>query len=183
MSSWTQVYISGLPKSINPSDEEIEDYLSKCYSLHGGEGNDDGVGHDNNVDTTNTSNNNLMWAGPGSTLIKRDDNGCCRGFAFLTFYSMDGALHVIDRINNDDNYSNDTTSSNGMRLRAELSNPGGAKKKGNNNNNNSNNKKKKNDGEYLPDLRFRRQRKPPIRKHPVVTSSDGKRTNLGNKTK
>lgn len=177
MSSWTQVYISGLPKSINPSDEEIEDYLSKCYSLHGGEGNDDGVGHDNNVDTTNTSNNNLMWAGPGSTLIKRDDNGCCRGFAFLTFYSMDGALHVIDRINNNDNCNSS------MRLRAELSNPGGAKKKGNNNNNNSNNKKKKNDGEYLPDLRFRRQRKPPIRKHPVVTSSDGKRTNLGNKTK
>ena len=175
MSSWTQVYISGLPKSTNPSDEEIEDYLSKCYSLHGGEGNDDGVGHDNNVDTTTISNNNLMWAGPGSTLIKRDDNGCCRGFAFLTFYSMDGALLVIDRINNDDNNSNDTTSSS-MRLRAELSNPGGAKKKGNN-------KKKKNDGEHLPDLRLHRQRKPPIRKHPVVTSSDGKRTNLGNKTK
>ena len=46
MSSWTQVYISGLSKSINPSDEEIEDYLNKCYCLDGG-GNDN---HNNDDD-------------------------------------------------------------------------------------------------------------------------------------
>lgn len=187
MSSWTQVYISGLSKSINPSDEEIEDYLNKCYSL-------DGVGNDNSNDEddgcsgehvnssdqdgiTNSNSSvskNLMWAGPGSTLIKRDDNGCCRGFAFLTFYSMDGALLAIDRINNDIRSSSDATlsiTSNKMRLRAELSNPTSSKKKGG--------KKKKNDGgENLTDLRLRRQRKQPVRKHPVITSSDGKRTNL-----
>ena len=167
--------------------------MNKCYSLDG-VGNDN---HNNNDDHDgesgehvnssdqdgNTSSNssvskNLMWAGPGSTLIKRDDNGCCRGFAFLTFYSMDGALLAIDRINNDIRSSSDATlSSNNMRLRAELSNPTSSKKKGGK-------KKKKNDGdENLTDLRLRRQRKQPVRKHPVITSSDGKRTNLGNKTK
>lgn len=181
MSSWTQVYISGLSKSINPSDEEIEDYLNKCYSLDG-----EHVNSNDQDEITASSNssvsNNLMWAGPGSTLIKRDDDGCCRGFAFLTFYSMDGALLAIDRINNDirsSSSSSDATiaSSNNMRLRAELSNPTSSKKKGGG-------KKKKNDGgENLTDLRLRRQRKQPVRKHPVITSSDGKRTNLGNKTK
>ncbi|KAL7453605.1 hypothetical protein ACHAWC_009623 [Mediolabrus comicus] len=195
MSSWTQVYISGLSKSINPSDEEIEDYLNKCYSL-------DGVGNDNhnnndddhdgesgehvnssdqdgNTSSNSSVTNNLMWAGPGSTLIKRDDNGCCRGFAFLTFYSMDGALLAIDRINNDSrrsSISDAIASSNNMILRAELSNPTSSKKKGGK-------KKKNDDGENLTDLRLRRQRKQPVRKHPVITSSDGKRTNLGNKTK
>lgn len=190
MSSWTQVYISGLSKSIDPSDEEIEDYLNKCYCLDdGGNDNhnndDDAVSSGELVDSNDqdeiTSNNNskdLMWAGPGSTLIKRDDNGCCRGFAFLTFYSMDGALLAIDRINNDSRCSNSdaTPSSNNIRLRAELSNPTTSKKKGGK-------KKKNDDGENLTDLRLRRQRKQPIRKHPVITSSDGKRTNLGNKTK
>ena len=196
MSSWTQVYISGLSKSINPSDEEIEDYLNKCYCLDGG-GNDNHNNDDDDDDDggsaehvnsndqdgiiSSNSSKNLMWAGPGSTLIKRDDNGCCRGFAFITFYSMDGALLAIDRINNDSqsSSSSDATASsntsNNMRLRAELSNPTTSKKKGG---------KKKNDGgENLTDLRLRRQRKQPVRKHPVITSSDGKRTNLGNKTK
>jgi hypothetical protein len=191
MSSWTQVYISGLSKSISPSDEEIEDYLNTCYCLDGGgndnHNDDDGSGsgehfnsndQDGIISSSNSSvSNNLMWAGPGSTLIKRDDNGCCRGYAFLTFYSMDGALLVIDRINNDIRSSSDASpSSSNMRLRAELSNPTSSKKKGG--------KKKKNDGgENLTDLRLRRQRKQPVRKHPVITSSDGKRTNLGNKTK
>ena len=190
MSSWTQVYISGLSKSINPSDEEIEDYLNKCYCLDGGgndnhNNDDDGSGSGEHVNSndqdgiiSSNSSKNLMWAGPGSTLIKRDDNGCCRGFAFLTFYSMDGALLAIDRINNDIRSSSDANpsiTSNNMRLRAELSNPTSSKKKGG---------KKKNDGgENLTDLRLRRQRKQPVRKHPVITSSDGKRTNLGNKTK
>lgn len=179
MSSWTQVYISGLSKSINPSDEEIEDYLNKCYSLDGEHVNNND--QDGIISSNSSVSKNLMWAGPGSTLIKRDDNGCCRGFAFLTFYSMDGALLAIDRINNDIRSSSSSSgaiaSSNNMRLRAELSNPISSKKKGGG-------KKKKNDGgENLTDLRLRRQRKQPVRKHPVITSSDGKRTNLGNKTK
>ena len=176
MSSWTQVYISGLSKSINPSDEEIEDYLNKCYSLDG-----EHVNRNDQDEITSSSNRssvskNLMWAGPGSTLIKRDDNGCCRGFAFLTFYSMDGVLLAIDRINNDIRSSSSSdaiaSSNNNMRLRAKLRNPTSSKKKG------GGKKKKKNDdgGENLTDLRLRRRRKQPIRKHPVITSSDGKST-------
>jgi hypothetical protein len=164
--SWTQVYVTGLPRAINPSDEEIEHYLCKRYSL-----TDTASGSSGEDDTTTNNNNNLMWAGEGSTLIKRDDSGCCRGFAFLTFYSLDGAMMVVDRINNNAECHDD---GDNIILRAELSNPKGSTKKGNN---------KKNKEEDLPDLRLRRQRKLPVRKHPVITSSDGKRTNLGNKTK
>ncbi len=163
--SWTQVYVTGLARAINPSDGEIEAYLSQRYSLAGTSNNDS-----SGDDTTD----NLMWAGEGSTLIKRDESGCCRGFAFLTFYSVDGAMLIIDRINNDNSSNESDDGGDRLTLRAELSNPkGGTKKKSN----------KKNNEDNLPDLRLRRQRKPPIRKHPVITSSDGKRTNLGNKTK
>lgn len=165
--SWTQVYVTGLARAVNPSDEEIEAYLCKRYSLTDA-ANSNSIGDDNTAATIN--NDNLMWAGEGSTLIKRDDSGCCRGFAFLTFYSVDGAMIAIDRINND--VSTSESDDDRISLRAELSNP-------------KNNKKsnKKNNEDNLPDLRLRRQRKLPIRKHPVVTSSDGKRTNFGNKTK
>lgn len=165
--SWTQVYVTGLTRAINPSDEEIEAHLCKRYSLTDA-ANSNSIGDDNTAATIN--NDNLMWAGEGSTLIKRDDSGCCRGFAFLTFYSVDGAMIAIDRINND--VSTSESDDDRISLRAELSNP-------------KNNKKsnKKNNEDNLSDLRLRRQRKLPIRKHPVVTSSDGKRTNLGNKTK
>ena len=168
--SWTQVYVTGLARAINPYDEEIEHYLCKRYSLT------DSAGSSSSGDDTAT--NNLMWAGEGSTLIKRDDSGCCRGFAFLTFYSVDGAMLVVDRINNNnsDCNNNDDDDNNNVILRAELSNSkGGSTKKKSNN--------KKNKEEDLPDLRLRRQRKLPVRKHPVITSSDGKRTNLSNKTK
>ena len=81
-------------------------------------------------------------------------------------------MMIIDRINND---NSDNNGGDHTMLRAELSNPkGGTKKKSSKKNNNEDN---------LPDLRLRRQRKLPVRKHPVITSSDGKRTNLGNKTK
>jgi len=155
--SWTQVYISGLPKSITPSDTEIEEFLSQRYCIE------------------NDEDNNIMWAGPGSTLIKRDEGACCRGFAFLTFYSLDGAMTVIARINNDTDEYEDGTSISCNRLKAELSNPKGSAKKGKN--------KSKDNGQDLHDLRLRRQRKKPVGKHPVITSSDGKKTNLGNKTK
>ena len=169
--SWTQVYVTGLARAIDPSDEEIEAYLCKRYSLTDA-ANSISIGDDNTAATID--NDNLMWAGEGSTLIKRDDSGCCRGFAFLTFYSVDGAVIAIDRINNA--VSTSESGDDRISLRAELSNPkgGGKNNKKSNKNNNEDN---------LPDLRLRRQRKLPVRKHPVVTSSDGKRTNLGNKTK
>mmetsp|Transcript_38130 Transcript_38130/g.65142 ORF Transcript_38130/g.65142 Transcript_38130/m.65142 type:complete len:176 (+) Transcript_38130:131-658(+) len=174
--SWTQVYITGLSRSVHPSDEEIEIYLCKKYSL-----DDNDVDADSGEGGCTTTPTPIMWAGAGSTLVKRDDNGCCRGFAFLTFYSKDGALIVVDRINNDNGKNFDDNGGDvddAIRLGAELSNPKGGKekkKKGGGNNNN--------EEDHLPDLRLRRQRKQPIRKHPVITSSDGKRTNLGNKTR
>ena len=180
--SWTQVYITGLDKSIDPTDDIIEQLLDKGYKLS----NDD----------------ILCWAGYGTTLVKRNETtGTCRGFAFLAFFSKEGALIAIDRINNncqacdgedDANNNNvdgkmvdgDSTISDDPKLpttlRAELSNPkNGNKSKKKKSNNNYNGGECSN----LPDVRLRRQRAPPIRKHPVITSSDGKRTNLGNKTK
>lgn len=138
MSSWTQVYVAGISKGIIPTDQEIETNLVRKYNL---------------------SDDFILWAGEGTTLIKRDAQGTCRGFAFLSFYSLESASEVIERINAD-----------GI-LKAELSQP--------------KEKKKKTDGDDkgLHDLRLRRQRKKPVRKHPVITSSNGKRTNLGNKTK
>ena len=62
-------------------------------------------------------------------------------------------------------------------LHAEMSTPG---KKSNKNTSDATAKKKCND---LPDLRLRRQRKQPVRKHPVIISSNGKRTNLSNSNK
>ena len=169
--SWTQVYITGLDKS------SVE-LLDKGYKLS----NDD----------------ILCWAGYGTTLVKRNETtGTCRGYAFLAFFSKEGALVAIDRINNNcktcdnDNNNNvdgkmvdgDSTISDPKlptTLRAELSNPkNGNKSKKKKSNSNSNGGECSN----LPDVRLRRQRAPPIRKHPVITSSDGKRTNLGNKTK
>ena len=156
--SWTQIHISGLNRSIEPADEVIEQLLDERYQL-------------------SSDGSNFLWAGVGTTLIKRDDQGNCRGFAFMSFYSKEGALCAIDKINN---YKHDTSTTTTITtpqlptpLHAEMSNPKGKKKKNN----------KVNKEEDLPDLRLRRQRAPPIRKHPVITSSDGKRTNLGNKTK
>ncbi len=158
--SWTQVFLTGLSKSVDRSDEEIEAMLNEKYNLS------------NDAD--------VMWAGPGTTLIKRDEKGCCRGFAFLTFYSADGAATVIDRINSGrtvkEAEENEAKEGLPKYLQAELSNPKGAKER----------KKKcngKGAGNDLPDLRVRRQRKAPIRKHPVIVSSNGKKTNLGNKNR
>jgi len=160
---WTQVYITGLPRSIDPSDEDIEAMLDERYGL--------------------SNDANVMWAGEGTTLIKRDAEGCCRGFAFLSFYSSDGAAAIIDRINA--NASSEHAGLGGdnndgknilqqLCLKAELSDPKLSKEK---------KKNKGNDESHLPDLRLRKQRKQPIRKHPVIVSSNGKKTNLGNKTR
>ena len=157
--SWTQVYISGLSQSIDPSDDDIETLLDSRYDL--------------------TNSDALLWAGPGTTLIKRDDGGSCRGFAFLTFYSTEGASTVVDRINNNNTQQRGGSDSTlpWQRLRAELSDPKAAKeqKKGK--------ERRKVGSNDISDLRLRRQRKAPIRKHPVIRSSDGSKTNLGNKTR
>ena len=179
--SWAQVYITGLDKSIDPTDDIIEQLLDESYKLS----NDD----------------ILCWAGYGTTLVKRNETtGVCRGYAFLSFFSKEGALVAIDRINNsktscDDGEDDNNNNVDGniimdhdgtihspklpTTLRAELSNPQNNGNKSKKKKSNSNN----NGGHNLPDVRLRRQRAPPIRKHPVITSSDGKRTNLGNKTK
>ena len=65
--SYTQVYVTGLARAINPSDEEIEAYLCKRYSLSG-------TADDNSNSGDNTADK-IMWAGEGSTLIKRDESG------------------------------------------------------------------------------------------------------------
>ena len=171
------MYVTGLSRSVEPSDEDIELHLCKAYSL---------------AEEDDCSSSASSWAGPGTTLVKRDDaTGCCRGFAFLTFYSKEGASMVVDRINNGGRRQNegddhdrsghhliDGSNSGGgdasgeiTILRAELSNPKNNSAKGRNKNNN--NGKNGNDSD-LSDLRLRRHRGKPIRKHPVITSSDGR---------
>jgi hypothetical protein len=150
--SWTQVYVTGLPRSLHPSDDDIEASLERRYDL---------------IDETG-------WAGRGTTIIKRDDDGRCRGFAFLSFHSREAACVAIERICSDSNGVGGVDDGTwGPKLRAEMSGAAPSKEK----------KNKKDDDDALPDLRIRRQRKKPARKHPVVVSSNGRRTNLGNKTK
>lgn len=152
--SWIQVYVTGLAVSLEPSDEDIEKSLEERYSL---------------------TSDCILWAGPGTTMVKRDEEGLCRGFAFLAFYSTNGASAAINRINTHHGIEMEDDGKDlsklPLLLRAELSNPKSGKK--------TPKKKEK----YLPDLRLRKQRGAPVRKHPVITSSDGKRTNLGSKTK
>ena len=159
--SWTQVYISGLPKSIDPSDEEIETFFDTRYNL--------------------TNDSAVLWAGYGTTLVKRDDSGRSRGFAFLTFYSAAGASTIVDRISTES--TNDGVGDSeisqellSLQLRAELSNPKAAKER----NKKGGSKEGKGDMNHI---RMKKHRGQPIRKHPVITSSSGKRTNQGNKTK
>ena len=153
------MYISGLSRSIDPSNENIESLLNTRYDL---------------------TDDIVLWAGPDTTLVKRDEKGSCRGYAFLAFYSVEGASIVADRVNSGYNINN--TNVEGVselvpsQLRAELSNPKAAKER-------KKVKGQKDDSKHVSDLRLRRQRKPPIRKHPVIISSDRIKTNLGNKTK
>jgi RNA recognition motif-containing protein len=154
--SWTQVYVTGLAETVEPTDEEIEDLFDARFGL------------------TTIDPHTVLWAGPGTTLVKRDeDTGVCRGYAFLAFYSTDGAAIVVDRINNESEVQED---SSGLppQLVAELSKPKSKQKKG---------QQGRDSSENLPDMRLRRQRKAPIRKHPVIISSNGTKTNLGNKTR
>jgi len=152
--SWIQVYVTGLSRSVDPSDEEIESSFAKRYNLEAG-------------------NSDVLWAGEGTSLIKRDQiTGACRGYIFLAFYSMKSASAVVDRINNYQEDIHGNSSDLPPILRAELRDPIKSKKK-----------KEKKKEQYQPDLRLRRQRGAPTGKHPVITSSSGKRTNLGSKTR
>lgn len=171
--SWTQVYVTGLAQTVEPCDDDLEDLLAKRYCLdnhHHGDDNDN-LPH-------------VDWAGPGTSLFKRDPTtNASRGYAFLSFLTLESAETMVARINNHttEDPAVDPTNSNSTELllppnlRAELSKP---KPK-----NKSNKKKNSNDKEDLADVRLRRKRAPPIRKHPVIVSSDKKKTGLGNKTK
>lgn len=187
--SWTQVYVTGLSQTNDPTDEELEGLLDARYSLSA---------------ATEEDNNNMSmtWAGPGSTLVKRDkDTGACRGYAFLSFFSAHGASIAVDRINDysyssrqregagdeyevhaagNDNVDDDDDDPSLLlprQLRAELSKPNaksGRKKQTNN---------ESGQGEDHSDLRLRRKRAPAVRKHPVIMNSDKTKTGLGNKTR
>jgi RNA recognition motif-containing protein len=91
------------------------------------------------------------WAGEGSTLVKRQD-GKCRGYCFLSFLTLNGATAAVEHIN--DSELSDA-------LKAELSKPKGKAKK-----------EKKEDLGDTRDLRLRRQRGQPVRKHPCLQSSN-----------
>lgn len=194
MSSWTQVYVKGLAESTDPTDGQLEEGFDARYEL--------------------SHHPELAWAGPGSTIVKRTDQGVCRGYAFLCFFSTEGATKAVERIVaknlqnlqkpavqnhpgeeenlNEVKCDNDITpqpeqlptdvlneeppSCLPLQLHAELCKPKPKSKKKKPSNTNSG-------GQDHRDLRIRRQRGAPVRKHPVITSSDGSRTCLGNKTK
>jgi hypothetical protein len=200
--SWTQVYITGLHRSILPSDEEIEIALDLHYGLSSicdsclllTEKNVAKV----DVEIKAEGSISRGWAGYGTTIIKRsltkdsDGDCCCRGYAFLSFFTREAALIAIERINSEyyinNNYNNNNNnkhfscnndsddgnlvaSTNQLpKLRAEMVNA-------------STTTAANETKQSLPDLRLKRQRKKPIGKHPVIISSNGRRTNLGNKTK
>jgi len=177
--SWTQVYVTGLPRSPHPTDEEIEAALESRYGLSSSSSSYSSYSTDDDVVMTPATAVVTGWAGRGTTIIKRDDSGRCRGFAFLSFHSAEGASVAIERINNgnDDDEDDDGGQTPGRpKLRAEMSAAPSNKerrKKGSG----------RDDGDVLPDLRLKRQRKKPVCKHPVIISSCGRKTNLGNKTK
>ena len=155
--SWTQVFVSGLARSVNPNDEDLEALLNARYGL-------------------TTSSENIQWSGQGTTLFKRDQAGMCRGFAFLSFQSLEGATIIVDRINGAYDSMVVVNEEEGhvlpLELRAEL---GKTKVKPR--------QKGRQEEVNLSNLGFRSKRKAPVRKHPVIISSDGKKTGLGNKTK
>ena len=169
MMSWTQVYVTGLAQTVEPSDEDLEHHLAERYNLRGDDGDETG-----SVPT-------IRWAGPGTTLFKRDKtNNACRGYAFICFLSLESAEVVVERINSN-HYAREppadsiATATLPPVLRAELSKPQKPKPRKKKDGHNTNN-----DGS---DIRLRRRRAAPIRKHPVIVSSDKKKTGLGNKTK
>jgi RNA recognition motif-containing protein len=149
--SWTQIHVSGLSETTSPDDEELERLLQERYKLE--------------------EDSELTWAGPGTTLIKRDkDTQACRGYCFLCFLSLQGASNAIEKINafwEEDQYGEGLP----PQLHAELSQP---KAKA---------KKQTNEANSHGDVRLRRKRKESVMKHPVIVSSNKVKTGLGNKTR
>jgi hypothetical protein len=169
--SFTLVHVSGLSPSSNLDNDQIESLLEARYDLSS----------DDNI------NNGIAWAGPGTTIIKRDDaTNRCRGYCFLSFYTLEGASIAVDSINaiairgEGGDIDIDVDSSAvvlPLQLHAELSKPkpkASTKKK---------TKTKTSQETDHSDLRIRRKRGAPIRKHPVIISSDKSKTGLGNKTR
>jgi hypothetical protein len=166
MSSWTQVHVSGLSETSDADDETLERLLADRFQLSVEEG-----------DRTTATTTIMTWAGSGSTIIKRG-----RGYCFLSFLTYHGASIAVERINafredhnnNRMDYDESTNTVDlPMQLFAELSQPKPKKKKNG----------PKQDPAHQADLRLRRQRGAPVRKHPVIISSNKKKTGLGNKTK
>ena len=220
-SSWTQVYITGLNRSISPSDEEIEIALDLRFGLSsiihrgycsGGRGSTKSEGSRRMVagvaeeEEGGRGGSSRGWAGYGTTIIKRltNDDRCCRGYAFLSFFTREAALIAIERINNSEYCNNksddvdDESIIHGVvvsnhrlpKLRAEMVNNASSttsttkeRKQRNGNTKNDDETNNASSPSLLPDLRLKRRRKKPIGKHPVIISSNGRRTNLGNKTK
>jgi hypothetical protein len=158
--SFTLVHVSGLSPTSNLNNDQIESLLEARYNL-------------SSVDT------NIAWAGPGTTIVKRDDStNRCRGYCFLSFYTLEGASVAVDTINTIRGEGDmDSSALLPLQLHAELSKPkpkGSTKKK---------TKTKTSQETDHSDLRLRRKRGAPIRKHPVIISSDKSKTGLGNKTR
>ena len=129
--SWTQVHVSGFPQTVDPTDEELEQTLTRDYDLA-----------------------TFSWAGEGTTVVKRHvNNNNCRGYCFLSFLTISGATLAVQHIN--------ATTTKTFLLKAELSQPKKQPKE-----------KKKEDIGDTRNLRIRRQRGQPVRKHPVLVSSD-----------
>jgi hypothetical protein len=95
------------------------------------------------------------WAGEGSTILKQTRNGS--SYCFLSFLSFDGALAFVDILRE---FSGQNECSVG-RLKAEISQPKAKGSKG----------KKSISAGAADNVRLRRKRAPPIRKHPVKKSS------------
>jgi len=141
--SWTQVHISGLPADTNDiPDDEIEQALSLRYTLE---------------------NEAYTWAGAGTTIVKRGASKYC----FLVFFTTEGADLAVSHINNNDGCGGkallETTSVShytlpvGLRLCAAISQPKKQKKS----------KKQDDPGSNHSQLRMRRMRAAPSRKHPI----------------
>lgn len=152
------MHLSGLPESINCPDEELELAISLRYNL-----DDEAC--------------NYTWAGPGTTVIKRDDDlNLCRGYCFLSFFTTQGAALAVNQINNGGSGTEMKTTTmpvgnynlpRSVRLCAEISQPKKRNKNKSKKTNKSTSEYNDKSGNHISELRLRRRRAAPTRKHPV----------------
>lgn len=198
---WTQVYLNGLNK---PQIAKMKAHVTKATSraVIG----DDETSIDGDMDIVHmveyfltlqyhlTCDAPYYWAGPGSTVLKQTKmkGGSGSYYAFLAFFTIDGARQAIETINNNynnnhnnhnhnNNSNNQHESASAEQLHAELCQPKPKKTTSKNGSVRSSNSNTNNNIDHH--VRLRRQRKAPVAKHPVRISSSGKKTNLGNKTR